>query len=446
MDKDYFRERLADLMAKGILERGLMVLDDFWNPVRQLLEQRRVPAEGWSDKQVKFFLELLSQMDTDKDSKAARVGEREGRVVSELGLDLAAGFAHGIGRSGNIGAVQPKAAGGSVLNLLAARLATSLLKEVGLPAVRSSIVLPVATGMSLALCFASIHARHVEADPASPWKKPDIVATRVDHKSPLKGITLAGFTARITRSVLDGDKVVVPVDAVHEMITPGTAAVMSTTAFFPPRAPDDVKGIAKLCEDLDIPHVVNNSYGVQSEQYLKLLRGAMDAGRVDLIVQSTDKNFLTPVGGAVICSNNEDRISEVSQCYAGRASAQPLVQFIASVLAMGTSGYKDLMASQVRQRAYLEDRVGELAAKAGQRLLEIGNPIAVAMTLEGLEKNIGGDLYNLRVTGPRVLFPGDFGSCIDTYPRPYITLNAGIGARDEDFEHLANKLGVLLGT
>ena len=43
-------------------------------------------------------------------------------------------------------------------------------------------------------------------------------------------------------------------------------------------------------------------------------------GRVDAIVQSTDKNFMVPVGGAIVASGNSSLVGEVSKCYAGRAS------------------------------------------------------------------------------------------------------------------------------
>ena len=53
---------------------------------------------------------------------------------------------------------------------------------------------------------------------------------------------------------------------------------------------------------MDLVHIVINAYGVQSPEWMKLIRSAIDAGRVDVIIQSTDKNFLTPIGGAVIAS------------------------------------------------------------------------------------------------------------------------------------------------
>ncbi len=40
-------------------------------------------------------------------------------------------------------------------------------------------------------------------------------------------------------------------------------------------------------------------------------------GRVDAFIQSTDKNFMVPVGGAVVASSSEEFINSVSQMYPG---------------------------------------------------------------------------------------------------------------------------------
>ncbi len=438
--KDALREKLKDLLDKGMLERGLTLLDDQLAPVKQLLEQRSIPDQGWTPGQVRLFIEMLASMDTDKDAIAAKVGEREARVPNDYVLSLAAGFAHGIGRSGDLIAPQPKAPGGSILNLLASRVATSLLRKIGLPRVERAIVLPVSTGLSIGLCLSAIHASQESLSQGRPWERHEVIVPRVDHKSPMKGIKMAGFTPVVVPATLAGDEVDVPVYRIQDAINGKTAAILTTTAFFPPRAPDHVKEISKLCKDLGVPHVINNSYGIQSEAYLKLVRGAMDAGRVDYVVQSTDKNFLTPVGGAIVCSGSGETIEDLAKVYPGRASAQPLVQFLASVLSMGLSGYRDLVGQQVANRAFLERVATEFASQSGQRMLKVENPIAVAVSLNGIPKEIGGILYNLRVTGPRVVFPSDFGSCIDEYPVPYMTLNAGIGATRRDIEALAPRL------
>ena len=75
------------------------------------IPQKSVPQEPWSDEQIEFLLLTLSNMDTDKDRNAARVGEREARIASKLHIKTSAGFCHGVGRSGFLTAPQPKAPG-----------------------------------------------------------------------------------------------------------------------------------------------------------------------------------------------------------------------------------------------------------------------------------------------------------------------------------------------
>lgn len=48
-----------------------------------------------------------------------------------------------------------------------------------------------------------------------------------------------------------------------------------------------------------------------------LLRQGARVGRVDAFVQSLDKNFLVPVGGAVIAGFDESFIQEISRMYPG---------------------------------------------------------------------------------------------------------------------------------
>lgn len=55
-------------------------------------------------------------------------------------------FSHGVGRSGDVAEVQPKAAGSSLLAKLCHALAGDALKIAGLSNARASLVLPMATG------------------------------------------------------------------------------------------------------------------------------------------------------------------------------------------------------------------------------------------------------------------------------------------------------------
>lgn len=75
--------------------------------------------------------------------------------------------------------------------------------------------------------------------------------------------------------------------------------------------------IAKLCKESDIPHVVNNAYGIQTSKCCHLIKEAARIGRVDAFVQSLDKNFMVPVGGSIVAGFDKEFIQEVGKTYPG---------------------------------------------------------------------------------------------------------------------------------
>ena len=425
---DFFKN---SSIPENMLNRGQLVLNNFLKPIKILFEQRSVPIEPWSDDQIEFLFTTLSNMDTDKDDNAARVGEREARIASKLHLKTSAGFCHGVGRSGFLTSPQPKAPGGSIMYELSNYLARNFLKNFGLPNIKDAVVVPLATGMSLALCLGALRVNNNS-------NKMTILVPRIDHKTILKAIDLMGFKAKIINGKIFGDAVRVPIDEIKANLDNNCFAILSFTSFFPPREHDNIKEISKFAQDNNLVHLIINAYGVQSSEWMNLIRSAIDAGRVDAIIQSTDKNFLTPVGGSVIASPNKEIITKISQSYAGRASATPVVNFLISMLSLGINGYKKLLEEQKKNRELLEKRLSQTANNIRERLLEVFNPVAVALSLENLKKEqltaLGGALYNLRVTGPRVYNPKDdsFGTCCDNYPTPYIVMNAAIGANTTD--------------
>lgn len=427
---------LKQTVPNPMLRRGLLVLNAKLRPIRVLLEERRVPEDGWDDDVIDFLLTLFSLMDTDKDPESARIGEREARVASSLVSKLAHGFCHGVGRAGDVTAPQPKAAGGSLMQFFANKLALNMLQRMGAPNLKSASVFPVATGMAVGLA-ASV-ARDME-------NKREVVYPRVDHLSPVKGMQFAGMKVKIVDGEMFGDAVKVSVEKISEAISEETVAIVSTTTFFPPREPDDVKSIAKLADEEEIPHIINNAYGVQSREIMKLIRSAIDAGRVDAVIQSTDKNFLTPVGGSIIASPDLDFMEKASKVYAGRASAAPIAQLLAALLSLGTKRYEELRDEQERNRRLLDESLEELASKHEERRLKVFNPIAAAITLNNHHaKRVGHNLYALRVTGPRVLEKTDFGVCCKGYHSAYLTINAAIGSSANDVLLATSKLEKVL--
>ncbi len=429
---DYFK---STSIPQNMLDRGQLVLNNFLKPMKTLFEQRNVPQKPWSEGQIEFLLQMLSNMDTDKDDKASRVGEREARIASSLHLKTSSGFCHGIGRSGFLTAPQPKAPGGSIMYELSNYLALNFLRKFGLPNIKKAIVVPQCTGMSLALCLGALRPN---------WNKKNLINKRtvivpqIDHKSLIKAINLMGMRIKTVEGKIFGDAVRIPIEDIEASLDSDCFAVISLTSFFPPREHDDIKEISKFAKKNDLVHIVINAYGVQSPEWMKLIRVGIDAGRVDAIIQSTDKNVLTPVGGAIIASPSEEIINKISQAYAGRASAAPIVNFLISMLSLGIEGYQKLLREQQHNRKLLENKLKGVAEKINEKILDVFNPVAVAVSLNNLKKEqlfaLGGALYNLRVTGPRVYNPEEsvFGTCSTKYTTPYIVMNAAIGATSED--------------
>lgn len=88
-------------------------------------------------------------MDSNNFLDNVGVGEREARVASELVARRHYRLAHGVGRSGDIAAEQPKAAGSSLLARLTHLLAADALEAAGMAEVGAALVVPLATGMAL---------------------------------------------------------------------------------------------------------------------------------------------------------------------------------------------------------------------------------------------------------------------------------------------------------
>merc|ERR1711991_1285900 len=60
-------------------------------------------------------------------------------------------------------------------------------------------------------------------------------------------------------------------------------AVITTTSAFAPRAPDDIVHVAEKCAEFEIPHVVNNAYGVHVGPCMASLALAMSKKKIKRI-------------------------------------------------------------------------------------------------------------------------------------------------------------------
>jgi O-phospho-L-seryl-tRNASec:L-selenocysteinyl-tRNA synthase len=433
LDHDEISRILDKTIPESMARRGRTTIDSLMAPIRDVLNRRIFPEGSMSDSQLELMVQILSSMDTDKDPEAARVGEREARVASPFVGSLAAGFNHGIGRSGQLNVPQPKAAGASLMQQVTNTVALDAIRKLGLSNVKAGLVTPLSTGMTLALVLGALRRElHIRK----------VLYPRIDHVSPRRGIALAGLEEIPISTTMDADAVRTDLnDLEKHLLKEKFCAVLSTTTFFPPRESDPAKEIARLCSEHDVPLVINNAYGVQSEDVMERLRAACDAGRVDAVVQSSDKNFMAPVGGSIIVSPSAQVIDWAADTYAGRATAAPVVQTLCALLSLGLNKYKDLQKQQRENHAFLKKRLVEVADSLGQRVLDVLNPIACAITMNGLDvREIGARLYNARVTGPRAIEAGAFGSSIDNYPHSYLVMNAALGASHEDVETATTKL------
>lgn len=198
------------------------------------------------------------------------------------------GFAHGIGRSGDITEMQPKAIGSSILNKLTNDLLLDYIKLSGITFIKSCFLVPMATGMSLALCMLSIR----QTKPNAKY----VLMPRIDQKSCIKSVLTAGFTPVIIVNLLMGDELRTDLETLEKKIielgAENVACIFSTTSCFAPRAPDNVEDIAVLCNKHSIFHLINNAYGLQSSKITHIINQASRVGRVDVVIQSTDKNLM----------------------------------------------------------------------------------------------------------------------------------------------------------
>ncbi|CAH3020768.1 unnamed protein product [Porites evermanni] len=428
------------------------------NQIRTFLEHRKWPPEGWDDISIELLLQELSVMDSNNFPGNVGAGEREGRVISSLVSRRHFRLSHGIGRSGDIAAVQPKAAGSSLLMKLTNCMALDAIKMAGVKSAKACLVLPVATGMSLVMTLLTLKQQR-------PGAK-CVIWPRIDQKSCFKCILTAGFEPVIIENVLEGDELRTDLAAVEKKIkdlgSENIVCIMTTTSCFAPRTPDRLEEVAKLCKEQDVPHIVNNAYGVQSSKCMHLIQQAARIGRVDAFVQSTDKNFMVPVGGAIVAGFDEKFIDAVSKTYPGRASATPSIDLFITLLSLGSAGYQQLLQQRKEVYSYLSDGLSKVALTHGERLLSTkGNPISLAISLEkvtkGLELNaagvtqLGSMLFTRCVSGARVVSPDStkeingyvftgWGAHAQHYRCAYLTAAAAIGMTKADVDTFLKRL------
>jgi hypothetical protein len=119
--------------------------------------------------------------------------------------------------------------------------------------------------------------------------------------------------------------------------------------------------------------------------YCKHLMPSVVILRSPAVVQSTDKNFMVPVGGAVVVSPSAGLIDSVAAAYPGRASMTPILDLFITLLSMGQAGYRHLLQERLRLREAMLVGLQALCDKHALALLPApGNRISTGVSLTGL--------------------------------------------------------------
>lgn len=129
--------------------------------------------------------------------------------------------------------------------------------------------------------------------------------------------------------------------------------------------------------------MVNNAYGLQCTKIANDLTACFQKGRLDVLVSSTDKNFMVPVGGSLIYSPHKKAIvDKVNKNYPGRASGGPIQDLFITLLSMGELTFKQLLKQRKECYQMLKEGLQKFADKHGEKVLCIpNNKISLACTL-----------------------------------------------------------------
>lgn len=242
-----------------------------------------------------------------------------------------------------------------------------------------------------------------------------VLMPRIDQKSCIKSILVAGYTPIILENELHGDELRTNLSLMEEKINElgvdQIACIFSVTSCFAPRSPDKIDEIAVICKKYNIFHLINNVYGLQSTKCTHLINTASKIGRVDVVVQSTDKNLMVPVGGAIVAAYDEEIINKIAHFYPGRASSSQSLDVLITLLSMGSLKYKSLLQERKENFVYLKNELNELAVTMDEKVLNTpNNQISIAFSLASFGSNskelteIGSFLFTRNVTGVRLVY------------------------------------------
>lgn len=406
---------------------------------------------------IELLVNELASLDSNNFMSKCGMGERESRIACSLVKRRHFNFGHGIGRSGDLEESQPKASGSSLMNQITNCLILDLVKTMGIRSAKKAILIPMATGMTLMLSLLTIKSQRIDSK--------YVLWSRIDQKSCFKCSLTANLIPIVIDTIKEDDELITNViefeNQIHTLGASNIVCILSTSSCFAPRACDDLEALAVISKKYNIPHIINNAYGLQSTYITHQIEQAHRVGNVDLFIQSTDKNLMVPVGGAIIVGQNKKLVYEVAKSYAGRASSSQTLDVFMTLLSLGNDGYMEYVQERKDNFIYLRQKLGSLADSHNEKiLLTKRNPISLALTLEHFDKikltMIGSMLFTRGVSGARVVsttelktidgykFHGWGSHTSSTNNIPYLTAAVGIGMKKEEIDTFIDKLDKIL--
>ncbi|CAF2414598.1 unnamed protein product [Rotaria sp. Silwood2] len=441
------------LVPRSYIDLARQARRSYEQQIRQIIEHRKLPEQPLDENIIEQWLHEIAQMDSNNFEGNIGVGEREGRIYSSLVARRHSSFSHGIGRSGDINAVQPKAAGSSLLNKLTNELVLDAIHILGLRTITHALIIPMATGMTMTLCLLTLKKQR----PNSRY----VLWSRIDQKSCFKSILAANLEPIIIEQIETNNYLQTNINEFEKQIQQlnpnDICCIISTTSCFAPRAIDNIQYISNLCQTFSIPHLINNAYGLQSTKIIhEIEQTKRSNGRIDYIVQSTDKNFLVPVGGSIVLTYDTQLFDKLSHIYPGRASINPTIDIFITLLSMGKKGLMDLIQKRKNLFNIFYEKLLQWAKDNDECILSSKqfSPISIAISLKHLPNErlteLGSMLFTRRISGARVVKLGtkqtidsyefiNYGAHSSNIQYSYLTVAAAIGIEENDIEIFMKK-------
>ena len=261
MDSVKNTDLASQIVNNTYVTQGVNALNARHKMFTDLLSQRRMPDEGWEDATIEYLLMQLSMMDSNNFASNVGVGERSAYIFN-LGVEAYVWIGSRYRPQRRCHSCTAKSSRLVLIVQLSQAMMLNLFKISGILNTKKCVILPCATGMSLALTLLTLKSTIAESNPEMAEKKKYVIWNRIDQKACFKSIFTAGMIPLVIENLLVGDELNTNIPKIVETIEKygpeQILCVMSTTSCFAPRACDSIEEISKICKKFDVGHVINN--------------------------------------------------------------------------------------------------------------------------------------------------------------------------------------------